>query len=338
MMDDPNTDIAIVNTPDVTASSYEEQDRLNVDFDDIAGSFSQGTVQTNRMMNETVGGMEMLSGQANAMMEFMIRTFAETWAEPVLRQLIRLEQYYETDDVVLNVAVNKAMEEDDSPIYQKFDGSDMDDILRQDLTVGVNVGIGATDPVKKIERLLLGIRTMTEINPDIVATIDQQEVAKEVFGALGYKDADRFLLEEQAPMVQEMAGRLEQLEQALQQLTDQGAGKQIDAQARLMAAQIKGQSDIQAAKEKAMGEVMSTQIRADSTERMDAMRRQLSLIDTRIKAEKNQIARGELLLQKEALVHQMMLAEPEIGIDDEGKMMSEVLMNNRYGMVPGAEN
>jgi len=71
---------------------------------------------------------------------------------------------------------------------------------------------------------------------------------------------------------------------------------------------------------------------------MDAMRRQLSLIDTRIKAEKNQIARGELLLQKEALVHQMMLAEPEIGIDDEGKMMSEVLMNNRYGMVPGAEN
>ena len=338
MMDDPNTDIAIVNTPDVTASSYEEQDRLNVDFDDIAGSFSQGTVQTNRMMNETVGGMEMLSGQANAMMEFMIRTFAETWAEPVLRQLIRLEQYYETDDVVLNVAVNKAMEEDDSPIYQKFDGSDMDDILRQDLTVGVNVGIGATDPVKKIERLLLGIRTMTEINPDIVATIDQQEVAKEVFGALGYKDANRFLLEEQAPMVQEMAGRLEQLEQTLQQLTDQGAGKQIDAQARLMAAQIKGQSDIQAAKEKAMGEVMSTQIRADSTERMDAMRRQLSLIDTRIKAEKNQIARGELLLQKEALVHQMMLAEPEIGIDDEGKMMSEVLMNNRYGMVPGAEN
>ena len=159
---------------------------------------------------------------------------------------------------------------------------------------------------------------MTEINPDIVATIDQQEVAKEVFGALGYKDADRFLLEEQAPMVQEMAGRLEQLEQALQQLTDQGAGKQIDAQARLMAAQIKGQSDIQAAKEKAMGEVMSTQIRADSTARMDAMRRQLSLIATRIKAEKNQIARGELLLQKEALVHQMMLAEPEIGIDDEG--------------------
>ena len=214
----------------------------------------------------------------------------------------------------------------------------MDDILRQDLTVSVNVGIGATDPVKKIERLLLGIRTMTEINPDIVATIAQQEVAKEVFGALGYKDANRFMLEEQAPMVQEMAGRLEQLEQTLQQLTDQGAGKQIDAQARLMAAQIKGQSDIQAAKEKAMGEVMSTQIRADSTERMDAMRRQLSLIDTRIKAEKNQIARGELLLQKEALVHQMMLAEPEIGIDDEGKMMSEVLMNNRYGMVPGAEN
>ena len=66
MMDDPMTDVQIVNTPDVTASSYEEQDRLNVDFDDIAGNFSQSTVQSNRMMNETVGGMEMLSSNANS--------------------------------------------------------------------------------------------------------------------------------------------------------------------------------------------------------------------------------------------------------------------------------
>ena len=72
MMDDPMTDVQIVNTPDVTASSYEEQDRLNVDFDDIAGNFSQGTVQTNRLMNETVGGMEMLSGQANSQMEYCL--------------------------------------------------------------------------------------------------------------------------------------------------------------------------------------------------------------------------------------------------------------------------
>ena len=138
--------------------------------------------------------------------------------------------------------------------------------------------------------------------------------------------------------MEEMQAQLEQQGQMLQQLTDQGAAKQMDVQGKLMAAQIKGQSDIQAAKEKAMGDIMSTQIRAESSERMDAMRRQLSLIDSRIKAEKNDIARGELLLQKEALVHQMLKDEPEIGIDEEGKMMSEVLMNDEYGLVPGAEH
>jgi hypothetical protein len=161
MMDDPHSDVAVIATPDVTASAYEEQDRLNIDFDDIAGNFSQGSVQSNRMMNETVGGMEMLSSNANSMIEYMIRTFAETWIEPVIMQLIRLEQYYETDEVVLQVATNRAEQENkqEPGFYQKYTGPDTDNLLRHEMTVGVNVGTGATDPVKKIERLLLGIRT-----------------------------------------------------------------------------------------------------------------------------------------------------------------------------------
>ncbi|SVC65264.1 uncharacterized protein METZ01_LOCUS318118, partial [marine metagenome] len=328
MMDDPMRDIQIVNTPDVTASSYEEQDRLNVDFDDIAGHFSQGTVQTNRMMNETVGGMEMLSSDANSQMEYMIRTFAETWVEPVLRQLVRLEQYYETDDVVMNYSLNSAAEEDQDTDYYQFTGDAADDLLRQNLIVNVNVGIGATDPQRKIEKLLLGMRTMTEIVPDFMNFIDQKEIAREVFGALGYKDSSRFLTEEPPARMEEMQAQLEQQGQMLQQLTDQGAAKQIDAQSKIVAATIKAQSDVQAAKEKAKGDIFSTQIASDSRERIDSeqrdMRRQLSLIDSRIKAEKNDIARGELLLQKESLVHKMMIdAEPEIGLDEEGKKMSE---------------
>ena len=339
MMDDPMTDVQIVNTPDVTASAYEEQDRLNVDFDDIAGNFSQGTVQTNRMMNETVGGMEMLGASANSQMEFMVRTFAETWVQPVLMQLIKLEQYYETDEVVLNVATNRAAEENNQTpdAYQRFTGTDGDELLRHEMTVGVNVGIGATDPIKKIERLLLGIRTMGEINPDIINSLNQPEVTKEVFGALGYKDSKRFIAEEQQPRLEEMAGQLEEMGAAVQQLIEQGASKQIDANAKIMAASIKAQSDVAAAKEKALGGVMAASIHTDSGERMQQMRHQISIIDSRLKAEKNDIARGELLLQKEALVHKMLMDQPDIGIDPEGKKMSEVLMNDQYGKVPGAE-
>lgn len=340
MMDDPVQDVQIVNTPDVTASSYEEQDRLNVDFDDIAGTFSQATVQTNRNMNETVGGMEMLSSDANAQIEYMIRTFAETWVEPVLRQLIRLEQYYETDDVILEVAVNKAAEEGGigAEIFQRFMGDDADDLLRNEVTIGVNVGIGATDPVKKIERLLIGIRTLGDVNPDIIAYLNQNEITKEVFGALGYKDSTRFIEEKEGTMLGEMQGRLEQMEGAMQALTDKGAKAEIDAQSRILAAQIKGQAEVMAAKEKALGDVQSTIINTDSRDRADQLRHQIAVIDTRLKAERNDIERGELLLQKESLVHKMLMeTEPDIGIDPEGKKMSEVLQNDQFGKIQGAE-
>lgn len=343
MMDDPISDVQVVNTPDVTASSYEEQDRLNVDFDDIAGNFSQGTVQTNRMMNETVGGMEMLSSNANSMIEYMIRTFAETWIEPVIMQLVRLEQYYETDEVVLQVATNRAEQEnkEEPGFYQRFNGPEMDDLLRHEMTVGVNVGTGATDPVKKIERLLLGIRTMGEINPDLINFLNQSEITKEVFGALGYKDGKRFVAEEEQTRIDMISGQIEELTGAVQQLMDQGAAKQIDAEARILSAQIKGQADVAAAKEKAMGDIMSTQIATDARENADYMKQQLGMIESRIKAEKNDIARGELILQKEALVHKMLLEEDaSIGVspgNDDGKQMSDVLMNDQYGKVPGAE-
>ena len=212
MMDDPISDVQVVNTPDITGSAYEEQDRLNVDFDDIAGTFSQGTVQTNRLMNETVGGMEMLSSNSNSMIEYMIRTFAETWIEPVLSQLVRLEQFYETDEVVLAVATNKAESEsiEEPGFFQKFAGN-IDNLLHHEMTVGINVGIGATDPVRKIERLLLGIRTMSEVNPDIVLYLNQPEITKEVFGALGYKDSKRFVKEEEQPRLDQMMGQIEEL-------------------------------------------------------------------------------------------------------------------------------
>ena len=138
-----------------------------------------------------------------------------------------------------------------------------------------------------------------------------------------------------------ISGQIEELTGAVQQLMDQGAAKQIDAEARILSAQIKGQADVAAAKEKAMGDIMSTQIATDARENADYMKQQLGMIEARIKAEKNDIARGELILQKEALVHKMLLEEDaSIGIspgNDDGKQMYDVLMNDQYGKVPGAE-
>ena len=86
-----------------------------------------------------------------------------------------------------------------------------------------------------------------------------------------------------------------------------------------------------------MADAVIAKQKMDSAEQMARLKQQIDVINARIKAEKNDIARGELLLQKEALVHQMLMNEPTIGIDEEGKTMSEVLRRDEYGLVPGAE-
>jgi len=122
-MDDPDTDVRVIDTKDVTSSAYAEQDRINMDFDELQGNFSTSTVQGARSLNETVGGMSLMASNSGTVTEYVLRTFSETWVERALKQLLRLEQYYETDEVILELAGDAA-----SQINEQFQGS-VDDLL-----------------------------------------------------------------------------------------------------------------------------------------------------------------------------------------------------------------
>jgi len=187
LMDDINADIRTENTPDVTSSSYADQDRLDVSMDEASGVFSQSSVQNNRALNETVGGMEMMNSGASAISEYTIRTFVETWVEPTLRHLVKLEAAYETDETVLALAAGK------TELFQKY-GQDLsiDSLLDAELTVRVNVGMGATSPQQKLNRLQTSVMTVAQIAPQSIARIKEEEIIKEVFGAAGFKDGARF--------------------------------------------------------------------------------------------------------------------------------------------------
>jgi len=209
MADDPAQDITKVEWNDVTGSSYQEQDRLNLDFDDLAGTFSGSSVQSNRKLNETVGGMNLLSSDANQMGDYRLKTFTETWVEPVLRQTLLLEQYYETDQVVLSLAAGKAQ------IVERFGINQLtDDLLRQQLTLTCNVGMGATNPLNNIERFMVGLRSMKEtFGPEVIAQrLNFDEVATEVFGKLGHKDGRRFFLGNDDPRMAGLNSRIAELE------------------------------------------------------------------------------------------------------------------------------
>ena len=193
MMNDPEKDVQTVDTRDVTGSSYQEQDRLAVEMDDLLGSFSQTSVQqtANRKGGETKGGMDKMSSGAGAVQDYGLRIFFETWVEPTLRQLVQLEQFYETDEVIMSIASNKAK------LLQRF-GIDRltDDLLRQELTVRVNVGVGNTDPQQRVEKLMFAVKNAAGL-PKMAERMKSSDIADEIFGTLGYKNAVRFCRDDQ---------------------------------------------------------------------------------------------------------------------------------------------
>lgn len=219
LMEDPEGDVKTVEFNDVTGSAYQEQDRLNLDFDDVTGSFNGASVQSNRKLNETVGGMQLLDGSANQVSGYQLRTFVETWVEPVLRQLVLLEQQYETDEKILALAGKKA------DAFQKF-GVDAitDELLEQEMTLNVNVGMGATNPsdqMNKFTQAMAALRDMLADGTLVRYGLNVQEVITELFGKLGFRDGSRFFNQDQQDTPEVMA-----MKQQIQDLTAQVSQKE----------------------------------------------------------------------------------------------------------------
>lgn len=203
LVDDPETDIKFDRPTDVSASAYTEMERLNVDFDDLMGVFNSGSVQTNRSLNETVGGMKLLSGAANAQTEFNTRVWVETWVEPVLSQLAKLEAYYESDERVLALAAKRAK------MFQKFGTDEVtDEMLQNEVYVRVSAGVGAADPMQKLSKMDAAVKVFTPIamaSPEFKTgeiRPNMEEFANEIFGNAGIRDGFNRLFIKGPPTMQ----------------------------------------------------------------------------------------------------------------------------------------
>lgn len=310
-MDDPDMDVRVIDTKDVTGSAYAEQDRINMDFDELQGNFSTSTVQASRTLNETVGGMSLMASNSGTVTEYVLRTFSETWVERVLKQLMRLEQYYETDAIILELAGDAAAE-----VNEQFQGK-VDDLLKYEVLLKVNVGISATDPLKKVQNLVSGIQVLANL-PGFMETLNVAEIAKEVFGHLGYKDGSRFVISEEDP-------RVMQLQEQMQQMQAYIEGEQGKLQNRLQVEQMKQQGNLQAANLKYGAEIRKKEMEAE-----------LKYLDLQLKQEEVATKRGELMLQREALINQIAEAE----MQRQAEMVAEgdvgVIARNDYNKIPYA--
>ena len=236
LMNDINMDAKEINWPDVTSSAFMEQNLINADLDELVGNFSGGSVQTNRQLNETVGGMKLLNQSASLMTEYLLRTWIETWCEPVLRQLLLLEHAYETDQVVLAIAGKKAR------VWQKFGIDPQNDaLLGQELDLTINVGMGATNPEERMRKFMGAVGAVSQMAQNAPPGANVKEITKEIFGFAGFRDGARFFPEQVDP---QMAKAM----QMIQQLQGQVQGKQMELQAKQQSdmAQIESNEKIKA--------------------------------------------------------------------------------------------
>lgn len=278
LVKDPRNDIVWDRPPEVTASAYQEQDSINIDIDEISGGISQAAMQSNQQLYRTTGNMELLEGSAGKISEYEMRVFAETFVEPMLKQLIRLEQACESDEVILALAGKKAQ------LYQKYGINEItDSLLRQELTTKVNVGIGATNPQKKLQNFMTAATAIGNMyGPAASQGSNFEEVTKEVFGLAGYKDGARFFKPGFDPSQQQQGQSQPDPMMQLQEMKhqEQMINLQNKAQSQQMEAQQKKDDSIRQAqldREIAMMKLNNDQVIAQQKLAQDAKLRMMEI-------------------------------------------------------------
>lgn len=213
MMNDPINDVREISWPDVTQSSYLEQQGLDMSMDELLGNFNPAAIMMAGASNAPARNMTMLNQSNGTLVEYLIRTYVETFVQPVLRHLVLLEQKYETDRVLLAIATKN------SQLFQRFGVDEVtDELLNQEITLTVNVGMGATDPTQKLQKFLTAMNMFAGMLRNPVPGVNMVEVGKEIFGHLGYQDGSRFFTTDNPDMEamqQQLRGALSQI-QALQ--------------------------------------------------------------------------------------------------------------------------
>jgi hypothetical protein len=182
-------DVTWERPPDVPQSIPIITRELELEFDDLAGQFNSGTTENNNALSRTLGGLKLVAGAANAVQEYNIRVWIETWLAPTIAQIVKLEQWYESDPIILGLCGQRAK------LMMKHGINKIDDdLMAQEVTTRVSVGLGAGDPQQRLQKFSAAAQIALPIlqqAPQFQSgelTINPEAVMQEIFGAAGYRD------------------------------------------------------------------------------------------------------------------------------------------------------
>lgn len=196
LVQNPAEDVVYAQIPDLPQSAYVENNYLNADFDDAAGTFNAGSVSTNRSLNETVGGMKMLSSDASDSGDYDTTVFTETYLEPTMWQVLKNIEYYEDDEKVLQLCGQKAK------LIELFGINDItDELLMAECHLNLKLGMAASNlPQERLQKFAMGSEILGKITAPFIQagknkmpSLKMKEVVNSIYGDAGIPDAaDRF--------------------------------------------------------------------------------------------------------------------------------------------------
>jgi hypothetical protein len=106
-----------------------------------------------------------------------------------LAQIVRLEQHYESDPIILGLCGERAQ------LVQKYGINQItDDMLEQEITVRVSVGLGAGDPQMRLQKFAMATQIampLLQASPQFQSgafQLDAEAIMQEIFGTAGYRD------------------------------------------------------------------------------------------------------------------------------------------------------
>ena len=268
---------------DVGGASFYNEDRLTNDFDSLAGSFNQGSVASQRSLNETVGGMRMMAQGSGKARGYMVLTIAATWWGKVCDALFRMIKQYATEDEIIDAVDQMLADGEPVPDMQPLD------LIKVPTKLKVNMRLGA-DPMTRMNNLMSVVANFRQT--PIEMQVDWAELFKEGAAAAGFGDGDRFLVdtEGQDPQVAMLQQQIQEMQQIIEQ-------KQVEQQGKMQIAQLSAET-----------KRMSDQLKSQTALAIQEIKASIADQDRLIEAEQNEIDREELVLAREGLIHQLNVA------------------------------
>lgn len=314
-MDNPQQDVKWDRSPEAPQGMAREHQVLATELDDLIGNFNQSSVSNNpqnRQIGQTVGGMEMISASADQMTEYDLHTLCKTFVVKMLGQILMLEKRWETDANIASI-IGARLAQDARAFWKA---------LKTESKVLVNVGFGATNPQKRMERITGAMQTTMGMFPTAVYQSDQAEILKEIWSAAGFDNASRFFPFLGDAGKPDKNPKIAALQQQVQTLTMKLYPDEMRNQGLIQREQIRAQGLERITQMKIQGQIALQQAQALAASNIKRMELQLAYIELQLEHEKNDVARGQLMLNREKLSNDITVQRMELDLARQTSMVS----------------